>query len=147
MTWPETLRQAGELLDIPTVLSGAAWQRFANDMGADVVAHHSWSDRRIGGGLSVCQITCADSDSWRMKVGQAAPGLWAGWFEEQIDPICGLAVPHHVPSRTLRMLVQEQRKMFLDRLRLVLARTDVSEAEVRVVEAVLATGVVNVAAA
>lgn len=145
--FPETLKAAGEALSIPTVLGGAPFKRHANDMGADAVAHLSWLDRRLGRWTFVCQITCGDSNSWQRKMGEASPGLWAGWFAEQIDPLCGLAVPHHVPRRTLHMLVQEQRKIILDRLRLVLARQSVTADEVSLIKAVLAVDVDNVAAA
>lgn len=145
--FPLTLQAVGLDLQIPTLLSGSNFKRHANDMGADAIAHLHWHDDRRGRWTYVCQITCGDSDSWEEKMGQAAPGYWAGWFQDFIDPMCALAVPHHVPIRTFDLFTRGNRKIFLDRLRLTLARAAPSEAEVEVIRAVLEVGVENVAAA
>lgn len=147
MRFIPALAEAGEVLDIATDHTRAPSRRHANDGGADVLAHFSWHDRRLGRWTFAGQVTCGKSDSWQRKMGEASPGLWREYFQEKIDPLCFLAIPHHAPRRTLNYIVTEQGRLIVDRLRLVMAREVVTPVEAAVIALVLAQEVDNVAAA
>lgn len=147
MKFPPALLEAGAILGIPTDPAGSPFKRHANDAGADILAHHTWADERLGRWTYAGQVTCGKSDSWQAKMGQASPGLWMGFFQERIHPQCFLAVPHHAPRSTLNLLVSEQGKVLLDRLRIVMTRDTVTDHEAAVIARVLEEDVVNVAAA
>lgn len=137
-SFPKTLAAVGATLGIPTTLTTAPHKRFANDMGVDTVAYVSWGDTRLGKWLFIGQVTCASSDEWKQKMAEPAPGLWVDYLEELVQPQAFLAVPHHVEPRTLMLLVHEQRRLVVDRLRFVLLRDHVTADEAQVVDAVLA---------
>ena len=116
----------------------AAWRaRMAQDAGVDAIGHISWGDTRGGAWTVIGQATCARSDDWEGKLDEPKPAAWSRFLSVQPRPIVFLAVPHHVEQKHLNLLVQAERGIVLDRLRLSRFRRGVVDGEEALVQAVL----------
>ncbi len=129
-----TLDACSGPLGIKLVANAASRHRYANDAGADVLGHVRWGDERVGRWTLMGQVTCASSDSWKGKMNEPGVGLWAKLMGEPLDPVVFLAVPHHVEGPTWGLLVEESRRVIIDRLRVVLG-SDSPSAEERAIAA------------
>ena len=116
----------------------SAWRsRWAQDAGVDTIGHISCGDTRAGAWTVIGQATCARSDDWEAKLGEPKPAGWSHFLGVLPHPMVFLAVPHHVEENHLNLLVQAERGIVLDRLRLSRFRREVVDGEEALVQAVL----------
>ena len=125
----DTLKQVCEAVGLEHDVSNVILSHSANDAGVDTVAHNSWDDQRPGKWTLIGQATLAISDNWPVKLAEPKSPLWATMFKEHVQPLPFLAVPHHVEPLHLRKLVQDSGKVVLDRLRLALFDSTISQEE------------------
>ena len=114
------VKAAGEALRIPADAADVTRRMYANDMGVDVIGHLHWRDSRVGRWTFIGQATCASSDEWKAKMLEPQPSPWAKILQDHVAPLSFLGVPHHVERRTLLLLVSENTKLVVDRIRLTL---------------------------
>ena len=116
----------------------AAWRsRRAQDTGVDTIGHISWGDTRGGAWTVIGQATCARSDYWMGKLDEPKPAGWSRFLGVLPHPMVFLAVPHHVEQNHLNFLIQADRGIVLDRLRLSRFRREIVDGEEALVQAVL----------
>lgn len=116
----------------------AAWRsRRAQDSGVDTIGHVSWGDSRGGTWTVIGQATCARSDDWEKKLDEPKSARWSRFLNVRPRPLVFLAVPHHVESHHLNVLVQDERGIVLDRLRLSRFRSEIVDGEKDIFQAVL----------
>lgn len=116
----------------------SAWRsRWAQDTGVDTIGHVSWGDTRGGAWTVIGQATCARSDAWEGKLDEPKSAVWSHFLNVLPHPMVFLAVPHHVEANHLNVLVQAERGIVLDRLRLSRFRSEIVSGEEALVEAVL----------
>jgi hypothetical protein len=92
----------------------------AQDENVDTIAHVHWDDRRPGTWCFIGQVTCAISDEWEKKLDEPKPATWASLLHVTPKPMVFLAVPHHVETSYMEKLLQSERGIVIDRLRLVM---------------------------
>lgn len=97
-----TMKAVSGAIDVPVNASATTRRANANDEDVDLVAHLDWNSARVGRWLFVGQVTCAVSDSWRLKAQEPAVNDWQKFFGEARPPIAFLAVPHHVDDLVFR---------------------------------------------
>jgi hypothetical protein len=108
----------------------SAWRsRRAQDENVDVIGHIHWGDNRAGTWSIVGQVTCARSDEWEGKLDEPKPATWARFLGVSPNPLVFLAVPHHIERGHLDRLVQGDRGIVLDRLRLTRFKAVVAPSE------------------
>jgi hypothetical protein len=116
----------------------AAWRSArAKDERVDTLCHLSWGDNRAGTWTILGQVTCAKSDEWERKLDEPKPPAWAEFLGVRPVPLVFLAVPHHVEAGHLGRLIQSERGIVLDRLRLTRFRRQPGEDERKLVQIVL----------
>ncbi len=116
----------------------AAWRsQRAQDIGVDTIGHLSWGDTRGGAWIALGQATCARSDDWQGKLDEPKPALWSRFLNVRPHPMVFLAVPHHVEASHLNLLLQGERGIVLDRLRLSRFRSEIVTGEAALVQALL----------
>lgn len=115
----------------------------AKDAGVDTLAGAVWRDGRPGGHwIFIGQVTVAQSSQWKVKLAQPEPPRWAKFLQEPLHPQAFLAVPHHVEIDYLRELLESQRGLILDRLRIVSRKAANTTDEVALIESLLNCSVV-----
>ena len=141
-TFDEALAAAGPALAVRPSPSAAPISVRAQDAGADVLAHVN-AGYSPGGGIGawmlVGQVTCGQSDTWHRKLGEVEIPAWKSRLGAILPPQAFLAVPHHAESGHLRMLVTNNERMVLDRLRLTIMLDVVSRDEEAILDVVMKT--------
>jgi hypothetical protein len=100
-----------------------------------------WGDQRAGRWTFVGQVTCARSDDWEKKAGEAKRGRWRLILGDDLEPTPFLAVPHHVEDIVMKKLVVDVKSLVLDRLRLAPYLQPIAGPEREVADAILAANV------
>lgn len=136
-SFEEALEEAASMMGLVAKPKSAWRSSRAQDSGVDTIGHLSWGDDRGGVWSVIGQATCARSDAWERKLSEPKPGRWREFLNVRPAPMVFLAVPHHVEASHLNSLVQDERGIVLDRLRLARSRTDSVDGEETLVEAVL----------
>jgi hypothetical protein len=136
-----SLNACGPQIGIETDAEGAVYNLRAFDEGVDALAHIPWCTVRRGRWTVIGQATCAVSNEWKAKLEDASEWTWAGLLGEKIAPLVFLAVPHHAEPKHRLYLIDRSRKAVFDRLSLVAAKSQTSEAERAISIAVRAEGV------
>jgi hypothetical protein len=139
------VQAAGDDLKIPASAEGVPRRMYANDMGVDLIGHLHWQDSRIGRWTFIGQATCASSDEWKAKIQEPQPAPWAKLLKEHVPPLPFLGVPHHVEKNTLLLLVSENTRLVVDRIRLAMMLDAVTEPERAIIDAVIDADVQTVA--
>ena len=140
-TFVENLREGGSAIGLRPTPTPVPLAIYAKDAGVDTLAALPWHDGRRGQWVLIGQVTCGRSDSWEEKLDRPKPSIWARYLQEPAQPMAFLAVPHHVESRHLEILLKAQRGIVLDRLRLATHELGVSRAERHLIDLVLEAGV------
>jgi hypothetical protein len=143
--FPKTVAAAAAFVGLKASPEVATYKKSANEEGVDVLAHLPVGDIRTGVWTFLGQVTCGESDTWEGKIAEPKEPLWKARLNTGVGPQCFLAVPHHVEPTHLGHLVAGSGRVVVDRLRLARADLTPSSDEKRVVEAVLATGVEQIA--
>ena len=133
---------AGSVLNLRPVPLGAPISRYAQDAGADVLAHVEAGYRpedSIGAWTLVGQVTCGESDTWQRKLGEVQVPGWRARLACIVPPQAFLAVPHHAEQSHLEYLVSNSQRMILDRLRLTNMLSFVSADECKIIAAISST--------
>lgn len=136
----ETVARCGAAAALQPNPDGAITLKHANEEGLDALGHLPWGDHRSGAWVFIGQATCGRSDGWSGKIGQAKDHTWKLLLNVGVLPLAFLAVPHHVEPHHFGKLVQDSQKLVLDRIRLARYRAEVTQTEVKIVDAVLETG-------
>ena len=136
----KTVMRSGTEVGLQPTPHDAVTLVHANEEGVDALAHLPWGDFRPGAWTFVGQATCGKSDRWNAKIAEPRPEAWKGLLNVGVLPLPFLAVPHHVEPPHLAKLVQDNGSVVLDRIRLARYRREVSEDELRIVDAVLSVG-------
>ena len=131
------LRKAAPMIGLVGTPEAAWRSRRAQDAGVDTIGHISWGDTRGGAWTVIGQATCARSDDWIGKLDEPKPARWSQFLGVLPHPMVFLAVPHHVEQNHLNFLVQAERGIVLDRLRLSRFRSAMVDGEEALVQAVL----------
>lgn len=117
---------------------GSAWRaKFAQDENVDTIGHITWGDQRAGAWAIVGQATCAKSDEWEVKLDEPKAATWAKFLGVIPHPLVFLAIPHHIEDQHLYRLVQGERGIVLDRLRLARFRQAIASDERELVDRML----------
>jgi hypothetical protein len=112
----------------------------ANDEKVDCLGHLPWGDLRPGAWALLGQATCGESDTWPKKMAEPSVETWGLMLKVGVTPLAFLAVPHHVELHQLAKMVQDQKRLVLDRIRIARYREEVTAEELAVIEAVLDVG-------
>lgn len=136
----ETAKQAAVAVGLRAAPETVITMVNANDEKVDSLAHLPWGDLRPGAWAFLGQATCGESDTWSKKMGEPSDETWRLMLKVGVMPFVFLAVPHHVELHHLAKMVQDKKRLVLDRLRLARYREDVTAEETMIVDAVLEVG-------
>lgn len=116
----DAVRAGGIALGLRPMPNPRPRSKSAKDAGVDTLAGIVWRDKRPAGHwLFIGQVTIAQSQHWKQKLTQPEPPRWAKYMQESMHPQPFLAVPHHAQDDHIRELMESQRGIVVDRLRLV----------------------------
>lgn len=138
--FPETAKRAAVAVGLQAAPETVITMVNANDEKVDSLAHFPWGDLRPGAWTFLGQATCGESDTWSKKMAEPSDETWRLMLKVGVAPFAFLAVPHHVELHQLAKMVQDQKRLVLDRLRLARYRDDVTTEEAVIVDAVLEVG-------
>jgi hypothetical protein len=114
----ETVRRAGDKIQLVANPEAAPSRTWANDEGVDTISHLSWGDMRPGHWLYIGQATVGNSGSWERKIMEPAPEQWQDFMASLMPALAYLAIPHHIEDQQIQYLTKKRRRLVLDRLRL-----------------------------
>lgn len=137
----ETVRTAGNAVEVVPAPEDAPSRTHANDEGVDTLSHLSWGDVRPGHWLFIGQATCATSANWNAKILEPKPIQWARLMGSFVLPFAYLAVPHHVEPRQMEHLSFNHGRLILDRPRLCRYLAEVGSDQAGILDAVSAEDV------
>ena len=139
-SFDEALIEAGPAINLrPTPLAALTSAR-AQDAGGDVLVQVESGyvpGCGIGAWTLVGQATCAKSDRWKQKLGEVEVPAWELRLAAVLPPQPFLAVPHHADY--VRVLVSNNHRIVLDRMRLARMLKGVSGDERQILDTVMST--------
>jgi hypothetical protein len=118
-TFDECLLATAETIGLRAMPGSVVKSRHAKDEGVDVLGVFDWiNDIRPGRWTFIGQVTCAESDEWKKKLGEPSPPKWGPLLGVKVPPVAFLAVPYHVQNGHLLSLMTDRAAAVLDRLRM-----------------------------
>lgn len=123
------------LLAVP---DGAIVSRAAQDENVDTLVHFDLGDNRSGRWTAIGQATIGSSETWARKIMEPSPHTWKRLIGEWLAPAVFLAVPHHVERIYWDKMLQDHRRLLMDRLRLAVSGVAPSREELQIASAVKA---------
>jgi hypothetical protein len=137
-SFDDALEAEGPSIGLQPTPSAIVRKRKAVDEKGDILGHLDWHDARPDTWTWIGQATCAKTNEWEQKIEETSDIHWQGYLGLVVPPSVFLAVPHHADAEHRRYVTSRSQRVLLDRLRLATARTDVSDVEVDIYEAVSA---------